>query len=209
MHHHHGRPNGLWHIGMWLAAAGFAAPVLAASAGESPGASEAAASDATVLSVERVASSQAAALSDFPQDGQLAWDSVDDSTLDSARGGFTTDKGLTVSLGIERVVAINGDVVGRSRIDIADLSRLSGEQARQTSEALSSVKLIQNGSANIYRPGESSATMAAMVIQNSLNNQLIRTDTVISSTVNSAGLLSTLNFHGTLQDALVHATGQQ
>jgi hypothetical protein len=130
---------------------------------------------------------------------------VDDAALDEARGGFTNGNGLAVSLGIDRLVSINGDVVARTRIDIADLSRISADQARQTSEALSSVKLVQNGDANIYKAGEIGAALGGIIVQNSLSNQLIRTDTVISSTVNSAGLLNALNFQGTLQDALTRA----
>lgn len=188
MQYHQGRPHGLWHIGVWLAAAGFAAPALAAP----------------VVPDEVHGPLHASAPAPAND-----WQRVDDSTLDTARGGFTNGNGLTVSLGIDRLVSINGDVVAHTRIDIADLSRINGDQARQTSEALSSIKLIQNGGANIYRAGETSASLAGMVIQNSLNNQLIRTDTVIRSTVNSAGLLNTLNFHGTLQDALTRAIDQR
>ena len=123
------------------------------------------------------------------------------------RGGFSTPAGLAVSLGIERLVSINGDVVARTSFDIADLNHLSAEQARQTRDALSSVKLIQNGSDNIYQAGESSRVVGGVVIQNTLNDQLIRSQTVISSTVNSASLLKTLNFQGSLSDALTRAVG--
>jgi hypothetical protein len=137
----------------------------------------------------------------------LLWACVDDGVLDGARGGFTRSDGLMVSLGIDRLVSINGDVVARSRIDIADLGRLNADQARQTSDALSSVKLVQNGDANIYRTGDLSAALGGIVVQNSLNDQAIRTETVIRSTVNSAGLLNTLHFQSTLQDALARAVG--
>lgn len=206
MQHHSGRPHGLWHIGVWLAAAGFATPVLAAPIGDKLVSSEPAISEVTADETNGLHTTVFAEAA-RPVAG-TAWPPVDDTALDAARGGFTSN-GLTVSLGIERLVSINGDVVARTHIDIADLSRIGGEQARQTSEALSSVKLIQNGGANIYRSADSGASMAGVVIQNSLNNQLIRTDTVINSTVNSAGLLNTLNFHSTLQDALNRATGQR
>lgn len=235
MQHHHGGPKGLWHIGLWLAAAGFAAPALAEASGEQFTASEpvvsesmahdaaqsdtapgkAVAASSEVSSSSEVASSEVASdevASDDVASNEVAasnWARVDDSALDGARGGFTIGNGLTVSLGIDRLVSINGDAVSHTRIDIADLGRIGGEAAKQSSEALSSVKLIQNGSANIYNAGESSASMAGLVIQNSLSNQLIRTDTVISSTVNSAGLLNALNFQGTLQDAVNHAVSQR
>lgn len=135
------------------------------------------------------------------------WTPVDEEQLDQMRGGFSLPGGLQVSLGIERLVSINGEVVARTSIDIANLNHLSAEQRLQTSEALSSVKLIQNGSDNIYRPGDTSGTVGGVVIQNTLNDQLIQSQTVISSTVNSASLLKTLNFQSTLSDALTRAVG--
>jgi hypothetical protein len=144
----------------------------------------------------------AAAAAPTPAD---EWAPVDAAQLDSMRGGFSTDTGLVVSLGIERLVSINGNIVARTNIDIADLNRLSVEQARQTRDALSSVKLIQNGSDNIYQPGEAPRTLGGVVVQNTLNDQLIRSQTVISSTVNSASLLKTINFQGSLSDALTRA----
>ena len=191
MQHIQGRPCGLRHVGMWLAAAGFAAPVLAASPMPAP-----------------VAAPPAAVVADAllsPHGLAPAALAVDDAVLDATRGGFTNGDGLAVSLGIDRLVSINGEVVARTRIDVADLARISAEQARQTSQALSSVKLVQNGDANIYRAGDLGAALGGIVVQNSLNNQQIRTDTLISATVNSAGLLNTLNFQGTLQDALARA----
>ena len=136
-----------------------------------------------------------------------SWACVDDGILDGARAGFTRSDGLMVSLGIDRLVSINGDVVAHSRIDIADLGRVSADQARQTSDALSSVKLVQNGAANIYRAADLGAALGGIVVQNSLNDQAIRTETVIESTVNSASLLNALHFQSTLQEALARAAG--
>jgi hypothetical protein len=130
---------------------------------------------------------------------------VNDAQLDAMRGGFTTPAGLAVSLGIDRLVSINGDVVARTSFDIADLNHVSQEQARLTHDALSSVKLIQNGGDNIYQAGASTSVIGGVVIQNTLNDQLIRSETVINSTVNSASLLKTLNFQGSLSDALTRA----
>jgi hypothetical protein len=133
------------------------------------------------------------------------WVAVNDTQLDQLRGGFTTPTGLAVSLGIDRLVSVNGNVVARTSFDIADLNHMSEEQARQTRDALSSVKLIQNGSDNIYQANESSRVLGGVVIQNTLNDQLIRSETVISSTVNSASLIKSLNFQASLSDALTRA----
>lgn len=135
------------------------------------------------------------------------WIPVDAATLDQARGGFTTPAGLSVSLGLERLVSINGELVSRTSFQIADIGTLSAEQARETSAALSAVKLIQNGSENIYMAAFSSATMGGTVIQNTLNDQQIASRTLISASVNSAGLLNAINFHGNVSDALARAAG--
>lgn len=135
------------------------------------------------------------------------WVPVDANALDQARGGFTLETGLRLSLGIEREVSINGNVVSRTSLQLADISRLSSEQAQQTSEALSAVKLVQNGRDNIYVAAMSPQTLGGTVVQNSLNDQLIRTHTVIHSSVNSMALLKTLNFHGSLGDAIARAAG--
>jgi hypothetical protein len=134
------------------------------------------------------------------------WTPVKDEQLEQMRGGFTTASGLQVSLGIERLVAINGELVARTRVDISDLNHMSDEQLRQTRDALSSVKLIQNGGANIYQASDS-AHGGGVVIQNTLNDQSIQSQTVISSTVNSASLLKTMNFQGSVSDALARAAG--
>lgn len=76
------------------------------------------------------------------------WVPVDEGVLDQARGGFTVGPGLQLTLGIEREVSINGDVVSRTSVQLADISRLGAEQAQQASDALSAVKLVQNGRDN-------------------------------------------------------------
>jgi len=137
------------------------------------------------------------------------WVAVDAATLDSLRGGFTMANGLDVSLGIERLVTINGEVVSRTSFHIADLGRIDPEQARQTSAALSEVKLIRNGNANMMLTTFSDATLAGTVIQNTLNDQKIVSSTVINASVNSIGLLKTINFHGNVSDAIARAVVPQ
>lgn len=149
----------------------------------------------------------AAGLAPLAQAGSDEWIPVDAATLDRARGGFTTPGGLAVSLGIERLVSINGELVSRTSFQIADVGSLSAEQARETSAALSAVKLIQNGSENIYMAAFSNDVLGGTVIQNTLNDQQIASQTIINSSVNSAGLLNTMNFNGNVSDAIARAAG--
>lgn len=129
---------------------------------------------------------------------------VDAAVLDGARGGFVTPAGLTVSLGIERLVLINGDVIARSNVQIADIARLDVAQDQQSSAALSSVNLVQNG-ADTMNAVALSFPLGGTLIQNSLNGQQIATRTVINSSVNSVGMLTTNHFLGSLGDALARA----
>ncbi len=135
------------------------------------------------------------------------WLAVDAATLDQARGGFVAASGLTVALGIDRVVSVNGEVLAQSHIAIADMSRISHSEAEQTSAALSSLKLVQHGNDNMVVAPLAQQAMAGIVIQNSLDGQLIRSETIISSTVNSMGLLKAINVQASLGDALLRAAG--
>ena len=135
------------------------------------------------------------------------WLPVPETVLDASRGGFTFDTGLQLSLGIDRTISINGEVVSRTSLQLDDVGRLSADQAQQASEALSAVKLVQNGHDNMVVGALSAQTLGGTVIQNSLNDQLIRTHTVIHSSVNSMALLKTLNFQGSLGDAIARAAG--
>lgn len=133
------------------------------------------------------------------------WVAVDAATLDCLRGGFTTGTGLAVSLGVERMVSINGTVVSRTSFQVANMGRLDVEQARQTSATLSAVKLIQNGSDNMMLTGFSGDTLAGTVIQNTLNDQRIDSRTTINASVNSIALLKAINFNGNVSDAIARA----
>lgn len=131
---------------------------------------------------------------------------VDAAVLDEARGGFETAGGLSLALGIERVVSVNGEVLSRSSIAIPDLSSMSADQARQAHEALGAARLIQLGNGNFAAP-DTGLGSGATLVQNTLNDQTIRTATVITSTVNSMSLLKDLNFQATIRDALMRSAG--
>ena len=196
--------HGLWRLGVWMAAAGFASA--ATAAGPSGDIASSAADTAVCAECAERAAIEPSAKAPAPGEALGDWRPVAPDALEAARGGFTVPGGLTVSLGIERMVAINGDVVARSSFDVAELNRMTQAQLRQTGEALSAAKLVQTGLQNVYKAGEPGAFQTAgIVVQNSLDNQSIRTETVIRASVNSAALLNSLNFQGSLQDALTRS----
>lgn len=131
---------------------------------------------------------------------------VDAATLENARGGFITADGLTVTLGLERLVTINGNVVERTELQLGDIGKLASGQGSVSNEALGQLRLIQNGELRAMTP-EATALLGGTVIQNTLNDQLIRNETAINATVNTAGMLRALNFGTSLNNALSTAVG--
>ncbi len=84
---------------------------------------------------------------------------------------------------------------------------LSSEQAKISSITGASVNLVQNGPGNTFEPATLPQTVAATVIQNTLNNQSIKSLTVINTTVNSLSVLKGINAQATLSDALGNSLG--
>lgn len=138
---------------------------------------------------------------DFTLGGSTApegWARVDAAALERERGGFDLPSGLTMSIGIERMVSINGQLVTQSSFTIANLASISGDEARMANAALNGAQLVQNGSGNL---ASIASGISGTFVQNSLNNQTIGAQTIITADVNSAGLLKTLNFNTGLRDA--------
>lgn len=152
------------------------------------------------------------------RDMPLAWQAVDAAELDAARGGFQLPSGLAVGLGIERTVSVNGEVVMQTRFAIADVRALNADQAALVRDAVSTIQLVQNGRVASHDPSPmtlpaSAAGVAlapvlgATIVQNSLDNQRIQSQTVIDANVNTLSGFKALNFSSTVLDALARAAG--
>lgn len=126
------------------------------------------------------------------------------ASLDDYRGGFITDAGLAVTLGLERIVTINGNVAEHSQLELGDLGRLTSGQVKLSADAASQLRLIQNGGGR-FDVQMGNGVLGGTVIQNSLNNQLISNQTIINASVNARGLLQAMNFQSSLQNALTTA----
>jgi hypothetical protein len=125
---------------------------------------------------------------------------VDESTLDSLRGGFEAPGGLRMSFGIERAVFINGVLHSTTHLKLEDLG-----QVVATLPPGATLAVIQNG------PGNSVATtlpanVLGTVIQNSLNDQTLQVVNKIDIKVNSAEMLRGALMQQSLQDALNRST---
>ena len=135
-----------------------------------------------------------------PCDG---WTPVPAIALAQLRGGFTTAQGLSVQLGIERLLSVNGDVMGRTSI------HFENGLVSQASAVAGVGGLIQNGANNAFLARLSDLSGAGIFIQNSLNEQTIASQTTIDAAVSSAGLLNTLHFHSSLSDAIARAAASR
>jgi len=127
---------------------------------------------------------------------------VDSAQLEEARGGFLIANGLEVTLGIERMVTINGNVVDRSEIQLGDIGKLAQGNGLVSQEALGELRLIQNGVTSALRGEATASLLGGTLIQNSLNDQMIGAQTTLNATVNTAGMLRALNFAEGLNNAL-------
>jgi Na+-translocating ferredoxin:NAD+ oxidoreductase RnfE subunit len=130
------------------------------------------------------------------------WTAVDDGTLASMRGGFDFGNGLMVSFGIERAVYINGALVTSTTINVGDLARVTPEQAALVNRQAAAINLVQNGPGNTAALTTGDLATPGTVIQNTLSNQNIQSQTIINASSNALGLMKTLNSLGSLRDAL-------
>lgn len=142
-----------------------------------------------------------------PVDATEVWSAVSDQDLDEMRGGFDGGHGLMASFGIARVVYINGNLVSSTSVNIPDVGRMDAAQASALASVLGTVNLIQNGPDNTFAPGMLNHTIAATVIQNTLNQQNIQSLTTINTSVNTLNELRNINLANSLQAALIGSLG--
>ncbi|NML17635.1 hypothetical protein [Azohydromonas caseinilytica] len=132
---------------------------------------------------------------------------LDESTLDTMRGGFIGDGGLKISFGIERAVYVNGNLVTTTSLNLSELGALSAGKGASLdlADAGTRIALIQSGAGNTVLNNLGPAAIGT-VIQNTLNGQKIQTMTVINATANSLSVLKSLdlerNVRGAITDAL-------
>ena len=131
------------------------------------------------------------------------WVAIGTERLERMRGGFVLPSGLAISFGIERVVYVNGELVATARLSIPDITKMTPVQAQGLAEMRQGM-LVQVGDGNAFVP---SGAINGVVIQNSLDNQDIRTLTTLDVGVGTLGMFKALNSQAALQDALQSAVG--
>ena len=139
------------------------------------------------------------------QGGDLGaeWQPVDPGRLAQMRGGFQMPSGMMLSFGIERVVFLNGELTARIAVQIPDVARITPEQAQALAD-FNRGMVVQIGEGNRFDPAQ---VAGGLVIQNTLDDQDIRTLTRIEVGVDTLGSYQSLNANGALTDALIRAPG--
>ncbi|MGA6829391.1 hypothetical protein ACO9S2_17510 [Nitrospira sp. NS4] len=122
---------------------------------------------------------------------------VSEDALDRMRGGFQSNpNGPVMSFGIERSVFLNGQLVGSTVLNIPNVIQFAGDPNN-------SFTLIQTGGGNAVTPGTSSLPPFMTVLQNSLDNQRIQSQTVINATVSALSMARSLALGNALSQATV------
>lgn len=131
------------------------------------------------------------------------WYALSNQRLANLRGGYELPSGLLVSFGIERAAYVNGVLVTSASLTIPDVASMTSQQAAELA-GLTGPLVVQVGPGNTFDPGSS---MTGVVIQNTLDNQVISTFTTLSIGVGTLGLFQDLNSYTALQNALTGAPG--
>lgn len=141
--------------------------------------------------------------------GESIWLAASDQTLDTMRGGFDLGTGLMVSFGISRAVYVNGQLITSSTFQVGDLASLTPTQAAALGQQISTqaqAQVIKNGSGNTVELSTGAVPLATF-IQNTVNNQTIRSQTIIDATSNGMGMVKGLNLQATINEAIANAIG--
>lgn len=133
------------------------------------------------------------------------WLAASDRTLDRMRGGFDLGAGLVVSFGISRAVYVNGQLLTSTSFQLGDITRLTAAQASTLGQQIvRQAQVVQNGPGNTLEPAAATVPLATY-IQNTLNDQTLRTQTVIEATSSGLGVLRNLNLQATINRAIADA----
>lgn len=111
------------------------------------------------------------------------WDRASDGELDQLRGGFALPNGTNIDFSLDRITSLNGSVVSSSFFQLPE-----------------NASLIQNGTLN--QAPELAMTGLGSVIQNNVDNQVIRTVTDINIAVSNLKGLD-LNSSGAVFNNLI------
>lgn len=158
------------------------------------------------------------------------WLAVSEATLAQWRGGAALPATLQLTVDVTRMVALNGEVLASAGMTF-DGQSISGSAADNAGGGALHPLMPQaeggriaawpsrapdagaaTSSVHVVLPGFAPAAPvggAALVLQNAVNGQDIRSMTLINASVNSATLLGNIQFQRQLSDALARTVTMQ
>lgn len=119
---------------------------------------------------------------------------VPDSQLANMRGGFSFGHGIELSIGLDRLAFVNGE------LDVVTRFQQSGTDG---------IRVIQNGPGNIVDSSVLDAIPSGTlgtIIQNTVDNQTISNVNVYNISVTSSQIAGSLSLRNSLNDALARFT---
>lgn len=125
-----------------------------------------------------------------------------DQELDSMRGGFTSTDGLEISIGVEQAVFIDGILQVVTNLSTLPITSMLQQQvdARDTNLVITQrLNLLQSDFSTITVNAEGMGSRLDTIIQNSGDQRVIDSITMINASVSSLALFRELNFLDTLQ----------
>lgn len=134
-------------------------------------------------------------------DGELVelrqYPAASDQELDSQRGGFIINDGLPISFGVIQASSINGELLAINTWNGPQIDQIGGNVPT----------LIRNGQGNDFGPVRLDNVMPGglTIIQNTLDQQVIRNMTIISAEVANSNVLSQTNLSLSLTNQMIHA----
>ena len=133
--------------------------------------------------------------------GPAGWPRLASAELDAQRGGLQLPSGLHVSFGFERTVHVNGELVSALRVRVADVGRISAEEAAQLA-SLGQTQWVRIGGGDAVQ-----ASGAGLVVQNALDGQRIQVQSTLDASSSALDMLQALNTAQTLQAANAASVG--
>lgn len=161
-----------------------------------------------ILPVVALAAGVAVSLQAQASDGGGAalgpeWKPIDPGRLEKMRGGYQAPSGQMLSFGIERAVFVNDVLVASVSVRIPDVAAIDSGQAQALSEFNKGI-VVQVGEHNRFDPARLAGGVA---IQNTLDNQRIRTVTHVEVGTGALGVFQGLNAFGALGDVMTRMPG--
>ncbi len=114
--------------------------------------------------------------------------SIAGELLEDMRGGMLTEHGMSVNVGLQREVYVNGELVSTTTLTFNELTRLLSGAAPHTEVGGDAGLLVQTGAGNAQVMPLAAGSLAT-VIQNTMDNQVIRGVTQINADVTNMELL--------------------